>query len=59
MQDKELFEGTSGLNGKSGATIGDALTSAVEVIKSLGIEILKSEKGTGVKLTSFYRFLFS
>ena len=58
MQDKELFEDTSGLNGKSGATIGDALTSVVEVIKSLGIEILRSEKGTGLGKINFFLSLF-
>ena len=43
---------------KSGATIGDALTSIPEVIKSLGIEILKSEKETNLGKINLFLSLF-
>jgi hypothetical protein len=43
---------------KSGATIGDALTSIPEVIKSLGIEILKSEKETTLGRINLFLSLF-
>ena len=43
---------------KSGATIGDALTSTIEVIKSLGIEILRSEKETDLGKINLFLSLF-
>ena len=58
MQDEESFEDVRGRNGKSGATIGDALTSIPEVIKDLGIEILRSEKETGLGRMNFFLSLF-
>ena len=43
---------------KSGTTIGDVLTSITEVIKSLGIEILRSEKETDLGKINLFLSLF-
>jgi hypothetical protein len=58
MQDEESFEDVSGRNRKSGATIWDALIKVADVIKELGIEILKPETDTNLGNANLFISLF-
>ena len=48
MQDEESFEDPLELNGKKPTTIWDAILSINDLIKALGLEILRSERETSV-----------
>ena len=58
MQDEESFEDVSGRNGKSGATIWNVLIKVADVIKELGIEILKPETDTNLGKANLFISLF-
>ena len=58
MQDEESFEDPLELNGKKPTTIRDVILSINDLIKTLGLEILRSERETSVGKINCFIALF-